>query len=294
METQIKFGFETQWTDLFFELYNKTELKRNDRDQIQQAFANSQVVVSAWLDGKPVAIGRAISDFKMYSSIFDVVVDPAFQKFGLGKKIMQSLLERLDGTAVYLTSTFGNEAFYKKLGFRFHKSALALYPERMKNTPYLFKEYKIPDSLSSHKSFTFSKGQHSDIDGCYPLSEQLGYKTDYLGFSKRFQSLMSSPEHEIIVAKSDTGIVAWMHLGIRRLLEDEDFAQLAAVVVSEQMRGSGIGKHLVKIAEDWSRTLGFATLRLHSSFLREKAHQFYLDNGYTHSKSSKLFVKDLF
>ncbi len=206
---------------------------------------------------------------------------------------MTSLLERLEGTLVYLTSTFGNEGFYKKFGFRFQKSALALYPERMKNTPYLFKEYRIPENLVSHSEVTFAFGQLSDIEGCYPLNEQLGYKTDYSDFSRRFQSLMNSPEHAIIVARNTTEVIAWMHLGIRRQLEEEDFAQLAAIVVSESMRGSGIGKHLVRIAEDWARYFEFRTICLSSSFAREKAHEFYLTNGYTHSKSSKVFVKEL-
>jgi ribosomal protein S18 acetylase RimI-like enzyme len=177
----VRFGFDPSWLDQIFDLYNKTDLKRNNKEQVKQAFINSQVVASVWNDGNPIAIGRAISDFKMYSSIYDVVVDPEFQRRGLGKLVIKSLLERLEGTCVYLTSTFGNENFYKKLGFRFHK-------------------------------------------------------TDESGFAKRFSVLIGSAEHFIIVAKNQETIIAWMHLGIRRLLEDEDFAQLAAIVVKEEYR----------------------------------------------------------
>lgn len=84
-----------------------------------------------------------------------------------------------------------------------------------------------------------------------------------------------------------------MHLGVRRLLEDEDFAQLAAVVVSEKMRGCGIGKHLIEIAEDWARYLGFKSVVLSSSFHRENSHEFYLKNGFAHTKNSKVFIKEI-
>jgi len=286
-----RFGFDPIWIELFLEVYNKTKLKRNNKEQVMQAFMNSQIVVSAWIDDRPVAVGRAISDFKMYSSIFDIVVDPNFQKMGLGKEIMKCLLQRLDGTLVYLTSTFGNEKFYKNLGFRFHKSAMALYPERLKNTEYLCKEYFIPESLQSHNEFNFFLANATDIEGCFVLNPQLGYKTDFSGFSKRFRYLINSPEHSIVIAKRNNEVVGWMHLAIRRLLENEDFAQLAAVVVSEKVRGFGVGTHFIKIAEDWARYFEFKTVGLNSSFPREKAHEFYLKNGYTHLKNSKLFIK---
>jgi GNAT superfamily N-acetyltransferase len=72
-----------------------------------------------------------------------------------------------------------------------------------------------------------------------------------------------------------------MHLGIRRLLEDEDYAQLAAIVVKEEYRSSGIGAHMLKVAENWAFQLGFRQIRLHSSLFRERAHKFYLQNGVT-------------
>ncbi len=86
-----------------------------------------------------------ITDFEMYSSIFDVVVDPMFQKSGVGKIVMSSLIMKAPNTCIYLTSTFGNEVFYHKLGFRFHKSAMALYPESFGRTPYSDRD-KTPEA----------------------------------------------------------------------------------------------------------------------------------------------------
>jgi len=134
---EVRYGYDVAWLDKAIEIYNKTEMKRNNSEKVGRAFSNSQVVVSIWMQDRLVATGRMITDFEMYSSIFDVVVDPELQKKGLGQAVMKALIEKAPKTCIYLTSTFGNEAFYHKLGFRFHKSAMALYPESFGRTPYL-------------------------------------------------------------------------------------------------------------------------------------------------------------
>lgn len=144
---EIRYGYDVAWLDKAIEIYNKTEMKRSNPEKVGRAFSNSQVVVSIWMQDRLVAIGRMITDFEMYSSIFDVVVDPEFQKMGLGQAVMKALIEKAPKTCIYLTSTFGNEAFYHKLGFRFHKSAMALYPESFGRTPYLEWD-RLPESRS--------------------------------------------------------------------------------------------------------------------------------------------------
>ncbi len=291
---EIRRNYDPTWLDQALQIYNRTEMKRGNREQVHQAFSNSQVVVSAWQNNDLIAIGRAISDFKMYSAVFDVVVDPDFQKRGVGKTIMTNLIEPLAGTCIYLTSTFGNEDFYKKLGFRFHRSALALYPAKMQNTPYLHQAYQIPEHLQGYNVLTFSIAKLSDSVGCFLLNEQLGYKTEQTEFTKRFLFLIAHPEHSVIVAKNqDDQIVAWMHMGLRFLLEDDHFAQVAAIVVDEKERNYGVGTSLLKIAENWALHHRMKQVRLNSSTVREKAHNFYLQNGFVHSKTSKLFTKEL-
>jgi len=41
---------------------------------------------------------------------------------------MNVLLKGEEHMPIHLTSTFGNEDFYKKLGFKKHKTAYAKYP----------------------------------------------------------------------------------------------------------------------------------------------------------------------
>jgi N-acetylglutamate synthase-like GNAT family acetyltransferase len=136
---QFREDYQSDWIDQILELHNKTELKRNLNkiDSINQAFKSSFAVVTAWSNGKIVGCGRMLSDGEMYSGIFDVVIDPEFQKQGLGRQIMERLIQKAPQTCIHLTSTFGNEDFYKKLGFKKHKTAFALYPNSLSKSPYL-------------------------------------------------------------------------------------------------------------------------------------------------------------
>lgn len=174
------------------------------------------------------------------------------------------------------------------------ESALALYPEKMQNTSYLFRSYQINRQLQVFNDFTFSLAKLSDSAGCFILNSQLGYETEESAFSKRFLFLVAHPEHSVIVAKNNSGkIIAWMHMGLRFLIEADHFAQIAAIVVSEDQRSTGIGTHFLKVAEDWAKHHGMNQIGLSSSLVREKAHKFYLKNGFSNSKTSKAFVKNL-
>ena len=152
-EVRLVEGYSSEWIDQIISLHNKTEMKRNEskKELISDAFQASFLVVTAWFDQRLIACGRMISDGKMYSAIFDVVVDPEFQKIGLGRKIIDKLISKVPHTCIHLTSTFGNEPFYQKIGFKRHKTALALYPRGMTNSPYL-EQTEIVNNDSSDRN----------------------------------------------------------------------------------------------------------------------------------------------
>jgi ribosomal protein S18 acetylase RimI-like enzyme len=118
------------WT-MLSELYGEVGLGIGNKDigTIREAFQVSGKVITAWHKEKLVAAGRMITDGIRYGSIFDVGVLPTFQKQGIGKGIVTELMKGNEHLYIHLTSTFGNEPFYSKLGFRRHKTAMAKYPQ---------------------------------------------------------------------------------------------------------------------------------------------------------------------
>jgi len=118
---------ELEWEALEA-IFHKVGWKNHTKERIKPAFQNSAWVAIATVEGRIVGFGRVVSDRIFYAAIYDMVIDPDFQHRGIGRKIMEALLKRVEKLPfVHLTSTLGNEPFYRKLGLKKHKTAMARY-----------------------------------------------------------------------------------------------------------------------------------------------------------------------
>ena len=93
----------------------------------QRAFEASHTTVFVYEKSRLLGFGRALSDGEYQGAIYDVAVLPETQGKGVGKLIIQEILERLPGCNLILYATPGMEGFYKKLGFRAMKTGMALF-----------------------------------------------------------------------------------------------------------------------------------------------------------------------
>jgi len=101
----------------------------------RKAFEASHTAVFIYRAGELIGFGRAISDGAYQAAVYDLAVIPEFQKMGVGKIIMQKIMERLTGCNVILYAAPGKEEFYRKLGLRKMKTGMALFrnPQKMKD-----------------------------------------------------------------------------------------------------------------------------------------------------------------
>ena len=91
---------------------------RSQRD-LSRMLAGSEAVVSAWQGSNLVGFGRATSDGVFRAVLWDVVVAGEHQGRGLGRRIVEVLLQEpaLQGVErVYLMTT-NSSGFYEQLGF---------------------------------------------------------------------------------------------------------------------------------------------------------------------------------
>ena len=98
-------------------------------DLHRQAFEASQATVFAYSQNRLVGFARALSDGVCQAAIYDVAVVPEFQRQGIGAQLMDALLSRLSHGNVILYASPGKEDFYRKLGLRKMKTAMALFPD---------------------------------------------------------------------------------------------------------------------------------------------------------------------
>ncbi len=128
-----KTGLDIIDWDSLIDLYCATDgviglARAGDLVRIQNAFKNSYRIVTAWDGDQIVGAGRMISDGACYGWIHDMAVLPDRQRQGIGRGIVEALLEGNEHLLIGLTSSFDAVGFYRSLGFRKHKTAHAKYP----------------------------------------------------------------------------------------------------------------------------------------------------------------------
>ena len=94
------------------------------KEQTQKALINSLYTVIAVKDSQTVGMGRLIGD-GTYFMLVDIVVQPNYQKQGIGNKIVNMLIHYVDKatpiggrSSIQLIAEKGKETFYEKIGFK--------------------------------------------------------------------------------------------------------------------------------------------------------------------------------
>ena len=126
------------------------------------------------------------------------------------------------------------------------------------------------------------------------LSGQLGYPATTAQIRERIRKIQPAAQHAVLVAETkDAGVIGWLHVSKQPLLEVDLRAEVNGLVVAEDHRSIGAGARLLAAAEDWARKRGCKGMSVRSNVIRDRAHQFYLRNGYEHYKTQKSFRKPL-
>jgi GNAT superfamily N-acetyltransferase len=108
----------------YMEMRRLVEWSAFPLEQAAEGIKNTFILICFRVDGKPVALGRAVSDRGYVVYIADVIVIPEYQGNGLGRKIMESLMEQIKASMkpgyrimISLMAAQGKEKFYNKFGF---------------------------------------------------------------------------------------------------------------------------------------------------------------------------------
>jgi GNAT superfamily N-acetyltransferase len=126
------------------------------------------------------------------------------------------------------------------------------------------------------------------------LSGQLGYPATEKQMKGRLREVIKDKEAACFVAELREGeLIGWIHVSTTPLLEVERRAEVNGLVVDETARCGGAGALLLAAGEKWARGKRCKGMSVRSNVLRERAHGFYLRNGYEHYKTQKAFRKGL-
>jgi GNAT superfamily N-acetyltransferase len=89
------------------------------REVTEQAFAASRVAVALAPDGATAAFARAVTDGVTFAGLCDVWVEPAHRGRGLGKAVVQFLVDapELAGLRRWTLATQDAHGLYAQIGF---------------------------------------------------------------------------------------------------------------------------------------------------------------------------------
>jgi ribosomal protein S18 acetylase RimI-like enzyme len=106
-------------------LFEAAGLAQREAQKLHRAYRNSDIVCYCWDGSQLVAAGRALTDGEYHGTIYDVAVHPQYQRQGIGRRLMQGLLERLPVWRVLLVADQEAQPFYTRLGFKHYADVLA-------------------------------------------------------------------------------------------------------------------------------------------------------------------------
>lgn len=110
------------------DLYRRAPLGDKPPELLRTVFGNSRYRWFVRENGVLVAAGRALADGADCACICDVAVSPTHQGTGLGKAMVQRLVDQCQGhRKIILYSVPGKEPFYRGFGFRRMLTAMAIF-----------------------------------------------------------------------------------------------------------------------------------------------------------------------
>ncbi len=133
---------------------------------------------------------------------------------------------------------------------------------------------------------TIRAASESDALGINTVSKGLGYsELSSEEILLKFRGILTSTLDQVYVAEEDDQVIGWLHIFYARRLASEDFFEIGGLVVSHEARGKGVGRDLVRYAQDSNN----GKFRVRCNELRLGSHRFYEAIGFSSSKVQRVF-----
>jgi N-acetylglutamate synthase-like GNAT family acetyltransferase len=125
------------------------------------------------------------------------------------------------------------------------------------------------------------------------LCIQLGYETTVEEVKNRLRRAFNDDYCEVYVAEIDGKISGWLQVALKETIESGEYVEITGLVVDKDARGKGIGRSLVKQAEEWAKKAGQRKIRVRTNVIRKEAPHFYRALGFQEIKKQSVFSKSI-
>lgn len=114
--------FGSELVDEVYQLYEKNEWESylGDKDKLCRAFDKSRFIIGAFDEGHLVGFARCVGDDEYIVYVQDLIVDPSYQRRGIGKQLMKLVSDRYPAIHQFVLITDRDDdtanEFYKSIG----------------------------------------------------------------------------------------------------------------------------------------------------------------------------------
>jgi len=139
---------------------------------------------------------------------------------------------------------------------------------------------------------TIRRAEAADVAAMADLITQLGYPTRTSEMEMRMDAICADRSYTTFVALTGGKVCGMIGTFMRYSYErNSPSGIILALVVSDKMRGRGVGHALIAAAEKDLAQKNIRRVSVYTRFERKEAHEFYETLGYT--KNGFRFVKEL-
>lgn len=103
----------------------------NDLERLERMLRNADIIATARDGGRLVGIARAVTDFAYCCYLSDLAVDAAYQRRGIGKRLIAETHARAgEGATLILVAAPAAETYYPRIGLQKLRSCWAIPRQR--------------------------------------------------------------------------------------------------------------------------------------------------------------------
>jgi GNAT superfamily N-acetyltransferase len=123
------------------------------------------------------------------------------------------------------------------------------------------------------------------------LMSELGYSVNEEELKFNIQEIQNMGG-TVFVAEFNGRVIGCICTLIDARLAEGVYGELVSLIVAEKFRGTGVGKGLVEVGEQWIGKRA-TRIRVRANEIRSDTHAFYKYLGYRESKTQKIFIKNV-
>ncbi|MEH6472073.1 MAG: GNAT family N-acetyltransferase [Halopseudomonas sp.] len=142
-------------------------------------------------------------------------------------------------------------------------------------------------------AITIRQATLADAETIAELLGQLGYPHTRAQTVDMLQQIFDWPGQEVRVAEQQRRVVAVMLLSQCPALGEQQYGEIRSLVTDNRYRGQGVGGLMIADAERWTAAAGLDRLRVRCNRVRDDAHRFYRQAGFSEQKQQLVFEKSL-